>query len=352
MDTKRRLLNLLVFILVVVVVYTSTVGAAPKLDRLVITSGGVAIPHTPIWIGLEKGIFEKYGLKVELKRVASGFEALAAVQTGDAHVADAVVAVVAQAAEQGINVQAVVMANGDPTGTVATDNYFAIIGNKNKGLKKGNLKSLVGKKIGVPQGTIAHQYLYYALKDNGIDPINDIKIQHVSPADLPSTLQSGSVDAIVCWEPMPLLALDMMKDAIEVYRGGNHVQYVFQRWMKPEFIKNNPDVVKRFVIAFAESAQYVRKYPKSTVEIMARKAQGISKKVIAKSVNWLTFDIRVSKETYKGIEQGLEFAKNATGLNSNYNYKEAIYLDAINYIVHERPDLVEDLPSISSDKKL
>ena len=92
-----------------------TKAAAASVTPLVVTSGGVSIGHAPLYIGMEKGIFSKYGLDVKIRQVASGFEALSALQTGDAQVADAVVAVAAQAAQQGVEVTAVVMANGDPT---------------------------------------------------------------------------------------------------------------------------------------------------------------------------------------------------------------------------------------------
>ena len=104
-----------------------------KLQPLIVTSGGVNIGHAPLYVGMEKGIFQKHGLDVQLKKVASGFEALSAVQTGDAQVADAVAAVVAQAAQQGVEVRAVLMANGDPTGTKQTDMYFAIVARKESG---------------------------------------------------------------------------------------------------------------------------------------------------------------------------------------------------------------------------
>lgn len=326
-------------------------AAAEELDKLILTSGGVSIPHTPTWVGLELGIFKKNGLDVEIKRVASGFEALAAVQTGDAHVADAVVAVVAQAAQQGIDVDAVTMANGDPSDTIATDAFFAIIGRKEKGGRVGDLSSIIGKKVGTAKGTVAHQYLYYALKDNGYDPQKDIEVVHVSPPDLPSALQSGSVDAISSWEPMPLLALENVPDAVEVYRGGQHIQYLFQRWMKPEFIEKNPDIVRKFVVAYAESAQFTRQNPDRVVEIMAKNIQGLSKDRIQQAVGYLTFDPRVSKSTLQAAEQGLEFAR-IMGFEGEFSFEDHVYFEGLDYLQEKRADLLRDFPDIPSNLKL
>lgn len=331
---------------------TSGLLAAPKSDRLVIAIGGVSIPHTAMCVASEMKFFEKNGLKIEFKRVSSGFEALAAVQTGDAHVADAGIAVVAQTAQQGINVKAVTVGNGDSTGTVTTDNFFAIIGNKNKGLKSKDLSSLIGKKVGVPKGTVAHQHLYYALKNNGYDPNKDIIMQHVSPADLPTALQSGSVDAIACWEPMPLLALQMVSDSVQVYRGGNNMQYLFLYWMKPEFINKNPQIVQKFVNAFAESAQFSRKNHKKIVDIMVKSVKGLSRDVIDQGVNYLNFDIRVSKATFEAANQALEFAEKTSGFEGKFNFGEHIYLDALNNTLKNKPQLFKDLQVIPENYKI
>lgn len=336
----------IVVTIVVLCMFVASVASVGAADRLVITSGGVCICHAPVYVAMNKGIFEKHGLDVQLMRVSSGFEALAAVQTGDAHVADAVVAVVAQAAQQGINVTAVLMANGDASGEVATDNYFAIVGRRRSGVVEGDLSSLVGKTIGVPTGTIGHQYLYYALKDNGFDPTKDVKIQHVAPADLPSVLQSGSVDAIAGWEPTPLLALEMISDAVEAYRGGNHIQYLFHRWMKPEFVENNPDVVERFVTAFVEAAQYARQNPDETVRILSRDFMGLSDETIKTSLSYLTFDARVSKATLESVEQGLQFAQQEAGLDAQFDFLAHTSLDALNKVLAERPELFSDLTPI------
>lgn len=321
-------------------------------EHLVLTSGGTCICHAPIYVALENGIFEKHGLNVEIMRVASGFEALTAVQTGSAHVADAVVAVVAQAAQQGINVSAVVMANGDPSGTATTDNYFAIIGRESGGFQEGQLSDLVGKIVGVPTGTIAHQYLYYALRDNGFDPETDITVQHVSPPDLPSALQSGSIDVMVAWEPLPLQAMSMIEDAVEVYRGGNHIQYLFMRWMKPEFVQDNPETVRNFVAAFAEAAQYTRQNPDEAVAILADDFLGLDEAVIAQALEYLTFDPRVSMATLEAVEQGLEFARTTGGLEGEFEFSERSNLEALNQVMTTYPELFSDLPEIPEDHQL
>ncbi|MBI4278414.1 MAG: ABC transporter substrate-binding protein [Armatimonadetes bacterium] len=327
-------------------------ATAAPVAPMVVTSGGLCICHAPIYVGIAKGIFEKHGLNLRVLRVASGFEGLTAVQTGSAHVADAVMAVVAQAAAQGVQVKAVLMANGDATGKVPTDNYFAIIARRGSGVREGRLEDLKGKKIGLPRGTIAHQYFFYAAQAKGLDPTRDVTIQHVTPADLPSALQSGSVDAIVAWEPIPLQALSMISDAVTVYRGGNHIQYLFQRWMSPRYVATNPGTVKKFVVAFAEAAQYARMNPDETTDILMRDFRGLSRDTVRRSLGFLTFDMRVSKATLEAVKQGFEFAVRVGALKQAPSFEEMTDLRFLTQVLKEYPQFFRDLPPIPENLRL
>lgn len=341
----------IISVMVLSLLVTGGAAAAP-MAPLTVTSGGLCICHAPIYVGVAKGIFEKHGLNVQILRVASGFEGLTAVQSGSAHVADAVMAVVAQAAAQGVSVKAILMANGDATGKVPTDDYFAVIARRGKGIREGQLDDLKGKRVGLPRGTIAHQYLFYAFQAKGLDPTKDITIQHVTPVDLPSALQSGSVDAIAIWEPVSLQALEMMADAVVVYRGGNHIQYLFQRWMSTRYLATNPGTVKKFITAFAEAAQYVRMNPDETTDILTRDFRGLSKVTLRKSLSFLTFDMRVSKVTLRAAQQGFEFAVNVGALKQAPTFEEMTDLRIFTQVLKEHPEFFKDLPPIPDAMKL
>ncbi|MGE5585070.1 MAG: ABC transporter substrate-binding protein [Bacillota bacterium] len=340
--------------LVTLLAALSILSVAPvgiAATHFTITSGGLTVAHTPIYVAMDKGIFQRHGLDVNVLRVASGFEGLAALQKGSAHVADAVVAVAAQAAQQGVEATAVVMANGDPLGTGCTDKFFAVVSRKGKGIREGHPEDLRGKTIGVAVGTVGHHYLFNLLKSKGLDPKKDVHLQHVNPADLPSALQGGSIDAMASWEPSPLLALSMIPDAILVCRGGENIdfQYLFERWMSPKFVAKEPETVKKFVAAFCEAAQYARKHPEETVELLTKYFPGMSKQIIRESLSYLNFDPRVSKVTLEAAKQGLEFAKNVGALEGSYDFATHLDVRFINEVMKEHPEYFDDLPSIPKD---
>jgi len=345
LETRRSALTLSLVLACLVLLAGG--GTAATLDApITVTSGGLCICHAPLYVGIAKGIFAKDGVNLRVLRVASGFEGLAALQTGSAQVADAVPAVAAQAIAQGIDVKAVLPANGDATGTVPTDNYFAVIARPGRGIRSDHLEDLKGKTIGLPVGTVAHQYLFYAAQAKNLDPQKDFRLQNVSPADLPSALQSGSVDAIVSWEPIPLQALSMMKDAVVVARGGNHIQYLFFRWMSSRYVATNPGTTKRFVAAFAESAQYTREHPDEAADIVAKEFNGLDRGVIRQSLRYLTFDMRVSRATMDAAQQGLDFASKIGALKQTPSLNSMLDLRYLNQVVKEDPKIFSDLPAI------
>jgi ABC-type nitrate/sulfonate/bicarbonate transport system substrate-binding protein len=327
-------------------------SGAKSVSKLTATSGGACICHAPLYVGISKGFFKKRGLDVQFRQISSGFTAMGALSTGDADVADAVVAVAAQASSQGIDSTGVVVANGDATGTVDTSKYFAVVARKGTGITEGDVASLRGKTIGVPTGTIAHQYLYYTLQKAGLNPTADVKLQNVAPANLVSALQSKSVDAIVSWEPIPLTALKGSSDAFTVVRGGGAIQYLFFRWMSPKFLSAQPERAKAFIEAYLESMQFARQHTDETATIVGTYLKGVDKNVIVESLKYLNFDPRVSKVTMKNAQQGLEFARAAGTLKTDYPVDSHLAGDLLASVEKAHPEYLKDLPAIPGDEAL
>ena len=330
-------------------------GAAQNSDgatKLVVTSGGYCICHAPLYVGIAKHFFQDHGISVSLLSVSSGFAGMGALQSGSAQVADAVPAVAAQAAGEGVNSEAMLVANGDPTGRVDTSRYFAIIARPGSGIIAGNLDSLRGKRIGVATGTIAEQYLYYTLQRAGMNPATSVTLQNVDPTNLVSALESSSVDAIVSWEPIPLEALHNVPGAFTAYRGGGAIQYLFNRWMPSSFAQDNPQVTSDFVAAFMQSMQYVREHPAATAAILQPYFQGLSVSIIAQALKYLDFDPRVSKLTLQAADQGLAFARNVGVLHSTYPYPEHLDSGLITSVEKRYPQYLSDLPPIPANYQL
>jgi ABC-type nitrate/sulfonate/bicarbonate transport system substrate-binding protein len=326
--------------------------AEAGLTTVTATSGGACICHAPLYVGIEKGFFKDRGISIAFRQLSQGFTAMGALQTGDADVADAVPAVAAQASSQGVDAQAVLVANGDATGTVDTSKYFAIVARDGSDIAKGNPKSLRGKKIGVPVGTIGHQYLFYTLQNAGLDPQKDVAVQNVAPADLVSALQSGSVDAIVSWEPVPLTALKNVQGSYEVLRGGGAIQYLFARWMSSQFLKEKPEAARKFVEAYVESMQFARQHPDETAKIVSKYFNGLDSSIIEKALSYLNFDPRVSQETLNAAAQGVKFNQTLGKLQGQYSFQDHFQLKLLSSVLAAHPGYIDDLPAIPASLKV
>lgn len=328
---------------VAITVSLSTISPAHAQNPFTVrvASSGICVCHAPVYVGIAKGIFEKHGIKVDPIQTPSGFQSLSMVAVGGAEVGDSAIAPAAAAAQQGLENTAVLIANGDATGTVPTDKYFAIIARGNSGIRAGQITDLRGKTVGAATGTIAHQYLLQALAANGVD-IKDVKIQNISPPDLPTILQSGSVDAIVGWEPAPLLSLKLVKGAVEVYRDGNYINYIFMRWMNPKFLQEHRDLAQQFVDAFAEAAQYTRQNRGDAASIVAA-ALKMEPEMVNTMLGQLTFDMRYTKVTQDGISQALDFARTFGGFKGDYDFSKHYEAELTRTTMKNHPEYFSDL---------
>ncbi|HET8562544.1 MAG TPA: ABC transporter substrate-binding protein [Candidatus Binatia bacterium] len=61
----------------------ATVSVSQAQDRLLISYGGFNETVGPMWVGVEKGLFKKYGLDVSMLQVRSGPVSLSALMSGD-----------------------------------------------------------------------------------------------------------------------------------------------------------------------------------------------------------------------------------------------------------------------------
>lgn len=206
MKTMIRLLALLafpVFVLacdkkqdepVAAVVATASTAAGKKAEPEKPSGTPLRIAYSdwPGWvaweIAIQKKWFDEEGVPVEF----SWFEYVPSMEAYSAG-----------------KVDAVTMTNGDQlvTGSSGATSVAIIINDYSNGndmvvAKPGieNMKALKGKKIGVELGLVSHLLLLKALESSGLSE-KDVQLVNVPTDQTPQALKSGSVDAIVAWQP-------------------------------------------------------------------------------------------------------------------------------------------------------
>lgn len=118
-----------------------------------------------------------------------------------------------------------------------------------KDSKVARLGDLRGAKIGVSFSTESHLDLLIALKAAGIDSKTDLTLVNLSPGELPSSFEKGLVDAVVIRQPQTL--------RLETALGARRIQtwpFYFQTVVRSDYLRQNPDAVKRYVEALKDAA--------------------------------------------------------------------------------------------------
>jgi NitT/TauT family transport system substrate-binding protein len=172
----------------------------------------IAYSDWPGWvawdIGLKKGWFDAAGVKVDFK----WFEYVPSMEAFSAGKVDAV------AMTNGD--QLVTGASGAPSVALLLNDYSN--GNDMIVAKPGieSVEQLKGKRIGVEVGFVSHLLLLNALKQSKLSD-KDIEIVNVPTDQTPQALKSGSVDAIVAWQPNSGQALREVAGSKPIFTSAN-----------------------------------------------------------------------------------------------------------------------------------
>ncbi len=325
-----------------------TATAAP-ITTLAVTVISPTVIEAPMVVGIARGIFEKYGLKIQMSTVANSFEAARQVADGTVQVGGASSTAFAQTTGQGARLKVIGVSNGDATGKVSTDSYVAVVARGASRIREAHLEDLRGKKIGVRRGSDFHQYLFSALAAKGLDPLSAVTI--VSTSDLLGALQGGSVDAIVTSEPGASRILNSTSGAIVVQRGGNHMQWLHLRVVSPQYLATHPGTIKRYITGFAEAAQFVRAHPDETTDIMIQQQfKGLGRELVRTAVGFLNPDVRISKVTGHAAQASSDFAIKIGALKQAPTFEVDIRI--LRQVEREHPEFFRDLPSIPEALKL
>jgi NitT/TauT family transport system substrate-binding protein len=172
----------------------------------------IAYSDWPGWVawdvGLQKGWFDAAGVKVDFK----WFEYVPSMEAFSAGKVDAV------AMTNGD--QLVTGASGGPSVAILLNDYSN--GNDMVVARQGidSVAQLKGKKVGVEVGFVSHLLLLNALKSVNLTD-KDIQIVNIPTDQTPQALKSGSVDAVVAWQPNSGQALRDVAGSKAIFTSAN-----------------------------------------------------------------------------------------------------------------------------------
>jgi len=233
---------------------------------------------------------------------------------------------------------------------LGSDATLALIANGDSGIVKGDLKSLKGKKIATSFGTINHLYILGLLEKAGL-ATTDVTLINTPPPEMSVALLAKGVDAFVCWDPAPVIAMKDVPGAIEVIRGGDVISYLgFNIALRP-WVEKNGATIEKFLAAVSEADQWMRKNPKQAASIGTRWIPGLKLDVAetAMQYNIQQVDRRISAHNYRALWKAQDTLQRLGVIKSVFDVNKHIEPKFILNVMNTYPELFSDLQPIPAD---
>jgi len=253
----RRLILTAVLVLAALFAAACPIGCATRkaLDRQELESLSVGMEATPVnslvYIAENRGYFAANALKVTINDdYPSGAAAAERMVSGEVDVATAAeLAVVRQAFAH------------EPVRAFASIDKFMhqyLVGRQDRGIRR--VQDLRGRMIGVPLGTGAQFNFDRFLRLNGIDR-EKVDVVDVQAPQAVGALTSGSVDAVVAWQPNVATLKRKLAGNVTTWSVQNEQPAYCVAVTTEDWSRKHPETIKRFLRSLAQAQDFVVEDP-------------------------------------------------------------------------------------------
>ena len=237
-------------------VNTSVRGA--ELIPLRATYASVGGAFAPLWIAQDKGVFNKYGLAVDLKYMlsATGTQALL---SGSVDIVNPGTELI-EAGLGGARVAFIIGILNRAVLSVYSKPEFK------------QLTDLKGTVLGVTlPGSFTDMAARMLLQQAGMTPGKEIQITHLQGMpDMITALSQGRIDAAIISAPTTIRAKQAgMKELVDITARNLPMIHAGLATTR-DFIKSNPDKVRRYVQAYIEASKIARTDAETTKQIIGK----------------------------------------------------------------------------------
>lgn len=277
-------------------------------------------PAAPFVVALDKGYFKAEGLDVTIDTSNGSVEPLTRLASGtyDMGFGDINSLIKFRDANPNVPIKAVFMVYNKPP--------FAIVGRKSRGVTKP--KDLEGKKLGAPAADGAFAQWKIFTKANDIDAAK-VTIDNVGFPVREPMLAAGQVDAITGFSfssfinlkdrgvPVDDITVLLMADyGVNLY--GNAIL------VNPKFAAENPEAVRKFLVAFVKGLRETVKNPEAAIASVLKRNDVAKKDIelerlkMALKDNILTPEVKANG--FGGVETE-RFDKSVEQIGLTYEFK-------------------------------
>ncbi|MCL6560531.1 MAG: aliphatic sulfonate ABC transporter substrate-binding protein [Firmicutes bacterium] len=225
----------------------------------------------------------------------------------------------------------------------ATDAGAVLVSRKDLVLK--SVKELDGKKVAVPQfGNTQDLSLRNLLQENGLKDTTKggtVEVRQAENPDIKTLLDKGEIDAALVPEPwgsrlVKEVKANVVLDYNQVWREGKYTTAVVI--VRTRFLKENPDLVEKFVRVHVELTDYISKNPDKAKEVVNAQIKELTQKPLANDILDASFK-RLKPTVDPEKDSVVDFVRlsvNAGFLKQEPDTKNLFNLSILNKVLKEK----------------
>jgi len=209
----------------------------------------------------------------------------------------------------------------------------AIIARKDRGILA--FKDLKGKSIGVTLGTVSDFFADAILVLNGISR-KDVKVVDLKAEKIAEALANGDIDAASTFNPYTIYAQKKLGGSGVTFQDESIYTWTFNVVARQEFIRNNPEKVKKLLRALVRAEDFVGRNTAEAQRIVAD-FSGIDVAIVRDAWTGTNFGVSLDQSLLLSLEDESQWAING-GIARNTrvpNYLDFIYIDGLKSVKPE-----------------
>ena len=282
-------------IAVLMLVLAGNVGFSQSMPRVMSGYAAVSGPHAVLWVARDAGLFEKNGLRADVTYIRSGSTMGQTLVAGEIQMAQMGGPAMLAAGVAGMDVTYVAVAlNTTP---------IVIMGTATK------IEELKGKAIGITRyGSNTDISARFAIRKAGLQPEKDVAL--VQLEDYPGIMggiASGRIAAGALADPFTEHAKKLgYKEIADIAALGLEFPFVGIA-AKKSYIKDNSEIVQRFVRAYVEAIAIYKNDPQLAMKVTSKYTGIKDPAILASTVSFYAPKLqRVPYPTVGGLRFVLE----------------------------------------------
>ena len=256
---KRLLLTIAVIVLIIIIgiiiaIATSNPESA-DLQKINVSEVTRSVFYSPQYVAIQKGFFEKYGMKIELTTGQGADAVMTSVLSNQVDIGFAGPEASIYVYNEGKEDHTEVFAQ-----LTKRDGSFLVSKTKTDNFNWNDVKGktvIPGRKGGVPYMT-----LEYVLKQNGINPQTDLVLDDSIKFDLMAgAFSSGEAEYVTLFEPTASMTEMQGKGYVvaSVGEASGEIPYTAY-FAKKSYIEKNPEIIQGFTNAIYEGQKWVKEH--------------------------------------------------------------------------------------------